>query len=116
MMHGAKAQPLLLELQRSKQRSNDSRTTSEELNKQRINALGVMLIEVRNNYYICLLFLCGGGESDVCGGKLTVGGQCGLRVECARNTVGTKTVISVILTIVGDWGNQWAPGETSVPF
>ena len=22
----------------------------------------------------------------------------------------------VILTIVGDWGNQWAPGETSVPF
>ena len=21
----------------------------------------------------------------------------------------------VILTTVGDWGNQWAPGETSVP-
>ena len=25
-------------------------------------------------------------------------------------------VVCVILTIVGDWGNQWAPGETSVPF
>ena len=28
----------------------------------------------------------------------------------------SKQQSSVILTIVGDWGNQWAPGETSVPF
>ena len=40
---------------------------------------------------------CGSGaEADECGGVV-------------RNVV-------VILTIVGDWGNQWAPGETSVPF
>ena len=27
-----------------------------------------------------------------------------------------KSVSVSILTIVDDWGNQWAPGETSVPF
>ena len=25
-------------------------------------------------------------------------------------------VVLSLVTIVGDWGNQWAPGETSVPF
>ena len=35
-----------------------------------------------------------------------------------KRTPGTKQRIddrTVIQTIVGYWGNQWAPGETSVP-